>query len=489
MRLRAIVSIVAAGILFAMCPPRRVTLAVSRGGSSIRGSSPPPNGTSSAGSRKARWRCSRAPMARRPPGRAESKGDRRQDRRREETRFVILDVGEGHLQNRFRRPVDRPRVPFRERSGRPLPLSRPAKSSSGSNSAPPRSRRPRGPASTASHSCAPWRSPTHSSSGRRTPSKSLEAATRASDVGRRSHFCVPNWMRQRSLRQADPLYPYQWHLKNTGEVRGTVAGQRHQRRGRVGHLQGQPGADHLHRGRRPRNRAQGSRGEHRPRAELGFRQETGRTRRQGDHGTACGGVAAARGYNDIGVRGVAPEAGLCGYRIIDGWEIQRRRRGRGRDAGPATGSASTATVGAPTTTANARGAEDRSPGRPWTRGHRRLGRGGKGVHLRLGGRQRPASTATTPTTTAMRTGATPSPWGRPTARAGSRTTPRAGRTCASTRRRMAARDTGITTVDRTGPDRLQQDRGGAGRLRRPRLHQRLRRDLLRHAPPSPASAR
>lgn len=37
------------------------------------------------------------------------------------------------------------------------------------------------------------------------------------------------------------------------------------------------------------------------------------------HGTACGGVAAARGNNRIGVSGVAPEASLVGMRLIDGY--------------------------------------------------------------------------------------------------------------------------------------------------------------------------
>ncbi len=37
-----------------------------------------------------------------------------------------------------------------------------------------------------------------------------------------------------------------------------------------------------------------------------------------DHGTACAGVAAARGNNRIGVSGVAPEAGLAGMRLIAG---------------------------------------------------------------------------------------------------------------------------------------------------------------------------
>ncbi len=37
-----------------------------------------------------------------------------------------------------------------------------------------------------------------------------------------------------------------------------------------------------------------------------------------DHGTACAGVAAARGNNGIGVSGAAPEARLVGYRLISG---------------------------------------------------------------------------------------------------------------------------------------------------------------------------
>lgn len=38
----------------------------------------------------------------------------------------------------------------------------------------------------------------------------------------------------------------------------------------------------------------------------------------GMHGTAVGGVAAGRRFNHLGGRGVAPEAGLCGHRILGG---------------------------------------------------------------------------------------------------------------------------------------------------------------------------
>jgi subtilisin family serine protease len=37
-----------------------------------------------------------------------------------------------------------------------------------------------------------------------------------------------------------------------------------------------------------------------------------------NHGTACGGLAAARGNNSLGVSGAAPEAGLIGFRLIAG---------------------------------------------------------------------------------------------------------------------------------------------------------------------------
>ncbi len=143
------------------------------------------------------------------------------------------------------------------------------------------------------------------------PAKSLEAA--ASD---KVIFCAPNWMRQRSLRQQDPLYPYQWHLKNAGEVKGTVAGNDINVESVWAAYKGSAGQiicivdDGLEIAHK----------------DLAANIVAGLSRdfidkkndpTAGKHGTACGGVAAARGFNDIGVRGVAPEAGLCGYRILD----------------------------------------------------------------------------------------------------------------------------------------------------------------------------
>lgn len=148
------------------------------------------------------------------------------------------------------------------------------------------------------------------------PSKSLEAAASAAASDEAS-FCVPNWTRQVALRQEDPLYPYQWHLKNTGEVRGTVAGN---------DINVEP-VWPSYRGSADQILCIVDDGLEIAHADLAanivpglswdfVRQQADPT--SGDHGTACGGVAAARGFNGIGVRGVAPEAGLCGHRIIDG---------------------------------------------------------------------------------------------------------------------------------------------------------------------------
>jgi len=162
------------------------------------------------------------------------------------------------------------------------------------------------------------------------PWKSLAVAAAAA-TSDEVVFCVPNWLRQRSeRRQADPLYPYQWHLNNTGEVEGTVAGNDINVEPVWAAFKGSPeqvicivddGLEIAHK-------------------DLAANVVAGLSwdfvRKQadptaGDHGTECGGVAAARGFNDIGVRGVAPEAGLCGYRIhgtggTDADEAEAERR-------------------------------------------------------------------------------------------------------------------------------------------------------------------
>ena len=146
------------------------------------------------------------------------------------------------------------------------------------------------------------------------PSKSLEAAT-SGGMSNIVVFCVPNWVRQRKLRQTDPLYAYQWHLKNTGYVNGTVAGN---------DINVETAWD-TYKGSASQIVCIVDDGLEIAHKDLAANIVAGLSWNfvdnnadptAGDHGTACGGVAAARGYNDIGVRGVAPETGLCGYRIL-----------------------------------------------------------------------------------------------------------------------------------------------------------------------------
>ena len=145
------------------------------------------------------------------------------------------------------------------------------------------------------------------------PSRSLAAAAGAA-ASDEVVFCVPNWLRQRSERRQDPLYPYQWYLENTGEVEGTAAGNDINVDSVWAAYKGSPeqvicivddGLEIAHK-------------------DLAANVVAGLSwdfvRKQADptagvHGTECGGVAAARGFNNIGVRGVAPEAGLSGHRI------------------------------------------------------------------------------------------------------------------------------------------------------------------------------
>ncbi len=146
------------------------------------------------------------------------------------------------------------------------------------------------------------------------PAKSLAAASTAA-ASNQVVFCVPNWMRQRSLRQEDPLYPFEWHLKNTGAVEGTVAGNDIEVESVWATYRGSAqqticivddGLEIAHKDLAA-NIVDGLSWDY-------VRRQADPT--AGDHGTACGGVAAARGFNGIGVRGVAPEAGLCGFRIM-----------------------------------------------------------------------------------------------------------------------------------------------------------------------------
>ena len=148
------------------------------------------------------------------------------------------------------------------------------------------------------------------------PARSLESAATAGAL-EGVLFAAPNWLRQRTLRQEDPLYGCQWHLKNTGQFKGTIPGNDIDVEPVWASFRGTPnqivcavddGLEIAHKDLAA-NVVSGLSWDY-------VEEDPDPT--AGKHGTAVGGVAAARGFNGMGGRGVAPEAGLCGHRILGG---------------------------------------------------------------------------------------------------------------------------------------------------------------------------
>jgi subtilisin family serine protease len=148
------------------------------------------------------------------------------------------------------------------------------------------------------------------------PAGSLESAASAAAV-EGVLYSAPNWLRQRALRQEDPLYGCQWHLKNTGQFKGAVPGNDLDVEPVWASFRGtadqivcvvDDGLEIAHKDLTanviPGLSWDYVEGDPDPTA--------------GSHGTAVGGVTAGRGFNGLGGRGVAPEAGLCGHRITGG---------------------------------------------------------------------------------------------------------------------------------------------------------------------------
>jgi len=152
---------------------------------------------------------------------------------------------------------------------------------------------------------------------------SPEAALRAPRALRASGdvaWAQPDLLRVRAERATpnDPLFSNQWHLLNTGQGGGTFAADAHVT----------PAWD-TYRGSANEVVAIVDDGLEVAHADLAanvlpgqswdFETNDGDPSPSGgdDHGTACGGVAAARGFNGVGVSGVAPQAGLVGYKMLD----------------------------------------------------------------------------------------------------------------------------------------------------------------------------
>jgi len=144
---------------------------------------------------------------------------------------------------------------------------------------------------------------------------SLEVANSLYESGQ-VIYAYPNWLRGRSKRFTpnDPLFPDQWHLENTGQG-GGPPGEDVNIVNAWGTYQGSTnevvaivddGLEIGHEDLSP-NVLSGQNwdwvdGDSDPTA--------------GGHGTSCGGVAAGRGNNNLGVSGAAPLAGLVGYRLL-----------------------------------------------------------------------------------------------------------------------------------------------------------------------------
>ncbi|MEA1052544.1 S8 family serine peptidase [Lamprobacter modestohalophilus] len=128
-------------------------------------------------------------------------------------------------------------------------------------------------------------------------------------------YAYPNWVRPAVTRNNDPLFPEQWHLENTGQSGGL------------------PGTDAnvlpvwdsglFGDGVIIAVVDDGVQIDHEDLIQnvvpgLSFDYVDGDTDPTGGrHGTSVAGVAAARGYNEVGVRGSAPYASLVGYRLLD----------------------------------------------------------------------------------------------------------------------------------------------------------------------------
>jgi kexin len=155
----------------------------------------------------------------------------------------------------------------------------------------------------------------------RAPS-ALDALSVAGELARLPgvEYAVPDWYHARETRAVpdDPLFGQQWHLDNIGQSGGTVGVDA----GVVevwDSLRGSPneivaivdeGVELSHEDLAA-NVVAGLSWDY-------VGNDANPSPGSGEnHGTACAGVAAARGFNDLGVSGTAPEAGLVGLRLFD----------------------------------------------------------------------------------------------------------------------------------------------------------------------------
>jgi subtilisin family serine protease len=148
-------------------------------------------------------------------------------------------------------------------------------------------------------------------------------------------WAVPSWYRARAERAVpnDPLSPQQWPLLNTGQFGGTrgVDADVTPAWDQVA-ADGRPilgdgsviviaddGLQIAHPDLAPNVFVNGTNADGSATGSFNWmdgNRDPSPTLPDENHGTACAGVAAARGFNGLGVSGVAPDASLIGYRFL-----------------------------------------------------------------------------------------------------------------------------------------------------------------------------
>ena len=137
------------------------------------------------------------------------------------------------------------------------------------------------------------------------------------------NYAYPHWIREARKRAIpnDPLFPEQWHLKNTGQGNGTygedinivsVWDNYRGSQNEVIAIVDYDGMEIDHEDLYVNVLAD--------KCWDYVEEDADPTPVSSSdyHGTSCAGLAAGRGFNDLGVCGAAPYAGLVGYRIPDG---------------------------------------------------------------------------------------------------------------------------------------------------------------------------
>lgn len=159
--------------------------------------------------------------------------------------------------------------------------------------------------------------------------ESPQTATEAAELLARDprvESALPQFEANRAKKTNDPYFSSQWHLKNTNQLPGHVAGTdlRVEPVWTAGNVAASvtvavvdDGLEHTHPDIQPNYSAANS-------FDFLGNDANPAPLSSDDHGTACGGIIAARGENGIGVAGVAHGATLAGLRLVGSGQTDAR---------------------------------------------------------------------------------------------------------------------------------------------------------------------